>query len=79
MLRRFFFNMEEESILMKLLEDLDNFIGNDIFHVENAEDFMMFADSAIKRKYLDNKFWEYSTISHIENHNWVPRRLNIIN
>ncbi|WP_326929111.1 hypothetical protein [Citrobacter sp. RHBSTW-00089] len=31
-------------------EDLDNFIGNDIFHVENAEDFMTFADSAIKKK-----------------------------
>jgi hypothetical protein len=28
-----------------------------IFHVENAEDFMMFADSAIKESIFDNKFW----------------------
>lgn len=48
MLRRFF-NMEE-YFNEATREDLDNFIGNDIFHVENAEDFMMFADSAIKKK-----------------------------
>ena len=44
-----FFNMEE-YFNEATREDLDNFIGNDIFHVENAEDFMMFADSAIKKK-----------------------------
>ncbi|EBM6935915.1 TPA: DUF4868 domain-containing protein [Klebsiella variicola] len=48
MLRRFF-NMEE-YFNEATREDLDNFIGNDIFHVENAEDFMTFADSAIKKK-----------------------------
>ncbi|WP_395281102.1 Kiwa anti-phage protein KwaB-like domain-containing protein [Enterobacter cloacae] len=48
MLRRFF-NMEE-YFNEATREDLDNFIGNDIFHVENAEDLMMFADSAIKKK-----------------------------
>ncbi|EIV5398027.1 DUF4868 domain-containing protein [Klebsiella pneumoniae] len=48
MLRRFF-NMEE-YFNEATREDLDNYIGNDIFHVENAEDFMMFADSAIKKK-----------------------------
>ena len=48
MLRRFF-NMEE-YFNEATREDLDNFIGNDIFHLENAEDFMMFADSAIKKK-----------------------------
>ena len=48
MLRRFF-NMEE-YFNEATREDLDNFIGNDIFHVENAEDFMMFAGSAIKKK-----------------------------
>lgn len=48
MLRRFF-NMEE-YFNEATREDLDNFIGNDIFHVQNAEDFMMFADSAIKKK-----------------------------
>ncbi|HGB4541447.1 TPA: Kiwa anti-phage protein KwaB-like domain-containing protein, partial [Salmonella enterica subsp. diarizonae serovar 50:k:z35] len=48
MLRRFF-NMEE-YFNEATREDLDNFVGNDIFHVENAEDFMMFADSAIKKK-----------------------------
>ncbi|EPD7810990.1 Kiwa anti-phage protein KwaB-like domain-containing protein [Escherichia coli] len=48
MLRRFF-NMEE-YFNEATREDLGNFIGNDIFHVENAEDFMMFADSAIKKK-----------------------------
>lgn len=48
MLRRFF-NMEE-YFNEATREDLDNFIGNDIFHMENAEDFMMFADSAIKKK-----------------------------
>ncbi|EFE3801704.1 TPA: DUF4868 domain-containing protein [Escherichia coli] len=48
MLRRFF-NMEE-YFNEATREDLDNFIGNDIFHVENAEDFVMFADSAIKKK-----------------------------
>ncbi len=48
MLRRFF-NMEE-YFNEATREDLDNFIGNDIFHVENAEGFMTFADSAIKKK-----------------------------
>ena len=48
MLRRFF-NMEE-YFNEATREDLDNIIGNDIFHVENAEDFMTFADSAIKKK-----------------------------
>ncbi|WP_430999750.1 Kiwa anti-phage protein KwaB-like domain-containing protein [Klebsiella pneumoniae] len=48
MLRRFF-NMEE-YFNEATREDLDIFIGNDIFHVENAEDFMTFADSAIKKK-----------------------------
>ncbi|MER0127999.1 Kiwa anti-phage protein KwaB-like domain-containing protein [Franconibacter daqui] len=48
MLRRFF-NMEE-YFNEATREDLDNFIGNDIFHVENAENFMTFADSAIKKK-----------------------------
>ncbi|QSB60281.1 DUF4868 domain-containing protein [Klebsiella aerogenes] len=48
MLRRFF-NMEE-YFNEATRDDLDNFIGNDIFHVENAEDFMTFADSAIKKK-----------------------------
>ncbi|HCD8605315.1 TPA: DUF4868 domain-containing protein, partial [Enterobacter hormaechei] len=48
MLRRFF-NMEE-YFNEATREDLDNFIGNDIFHVENAEDFVTFADSAIKKK-----------------------------
>lgn len=48
MLRRFF-NMEE-YFNEATREDLDNCIGNDIFHVENAEDFMTFADSAIKKK-----------------------------
>ncbi|EOK3952503.1 Kiwa anti-phage protein KwaB-like domain-containing protein [Escherichia coli] len=48
MLRRFF-NMEE-YFNEATREDLDNFIGNDIFHVENSEDFMTFADSAIKKK-----------------------------
>ncbi|MGP3235994.1 Kiwa anti-phage protein KwaB-like domain-containing protein [Serratia ureilytica] len=48
MLRRFF-NMEE-YFNEATREDLANFIGNDIFHVDNAEDFMTFADSAIKKK-----------------------------
>ncbi|EOU3059358.1 TPA: Kiwa anti-phage protein KwaB-like domain-containing protein [Yersinia enterocolitica] len=48
MLRRFF-NMEE-YFNEATREDLANFIGDDIFHVENAENFMIFADSAIKKK-----------------------------
>jgi len=48
MLRRFF-NMEE-YFNEATKEDLGNFIAKEIFHVENNESFMAFADSAIKKK-----------------------------